>query len=522
MKIKLFKRKIFTSIRAKMTTFFLVSALITSLTSFFVLGTLSQLIGQTDQMFSANVEIDSFIEKLNQVDIHLTNYLVTDDSDSVLNYHIQKDLFREQAEKMFEESQDIYSEDDLIYKDILYMVDSYLFETDTAVEARRLNDADEYIARYAEADRISSYIRAYADRLNLSILSANTSQYLGMSENLNNLLSANLVLILTVIVLNILVIFYMTYNMTKPIIKLADSAEELSIGNFNSEDVLVESEDEIKILANSFNEMKHSIKAYIDELHDKADTESKLLAQQIENLKIQSLLDEAELKALQAQINPHFLFNTLNAGVQLSMMEDANKTSEFLENLSKIFRYNVNNLNRVVKLRDEVEMVKAYAHLFSVRFGELIKIEYQIDESVLDIVVPPLIIQPFIENATIHGVGDLEQGGNIKLSIKKDFQNIFIVIEDDGKILISVRDDGVGMDEIVINKLSSKSQLYEETGHTTGIGINNVIQRLKLFFDVEDVIMIDSAVNEGTKFTIKIPFDEDIQDLIIKRGKKNV
>lgn len=498
------------SIRVKMIALFLVSAMLTSLTSLFVLGTLSELVEKTDQMFSANVELDEFLENLNLIDVYLSNYLVTDDSDSVLNYHIQKDLFREQAEKMFEEAQDIYSENDLIYKDILYMVDSYLNEADTAVEARRLNDADEYIARYAEADKIASYIRAYVDRLNLSILNANTSQYLGMSESLDHLLTANLVLIITVICLNIVVIFYMTYNMTKPIIKLADSAQELSTGNFESEDVLVESEDEINILANSFNDMKHSIKAYIDELHDKADTESKLLEQQIENLKIQSLLDEAELKALQAQINPHFLFNTLNAGVQLSMMEDAERTSEFLENLAMIFRYNVNNLNRVVHLREEVEMVKAYAHLFSVRFGERIQFLYNIDESVLDITVPPLIIQPFIENATIHGVGNLEQGGTITLSIQKDFQNIYITIED----------DGVGIDNKLIKKITDDEQLIDKTGHTTGIGISNVIQRLKLFFDTEEIIKIEGKKNIGAKFTLIIPNDEDFQNAINKQGYK--
>ena len=509
-KIKLIQNFMISSIRTKMIALFLISALLTSLTSLFVLGTLSELVERTDEMFSANVELNRFLENLDLLDVYLTNYLVTDDSDSVLNYHIQKDLFREQAEKMFEEAQDIYSENDLIYKDILYMVESYLNETDTAAEARRLNDADEYIARYAEADKIASYIRAYVDRLNLSILNANTSQYLGMSEGLEHLLVANLVLILTVICLNIVVIFYMTYNMTKPIIKLANSAKELSKGNFESEDVLVDSEDEIKILASSFNDMKHSIKAYIDKLHDKADTESKLLEQQIENLKIQSLLDEAELKALQAQINPHFLFNTLNAGVQLSMMEDAEKTSEFLENLSKIFRYNVNNLNRVVQLRDEVEMVKAYAHLFSVRFGERIQFLYTIDESVLDITVPPLIIQPFIENATIHGVGNLEQGGTITLSINRDFQNVYIIIED----------DGVGIDEHLVRKISNEEKLFDKTGHTTGIGISNVIQRLKLFFDTEDIIEIESKKNVGAKFTLIIPNDEDFQSAILKQGIK--
>lgn len=212
-----------------------------------------------------------------------------------------------------------------------------------------MDNADEYIARYTEANRITGYIRTYADRLNLNILDKNTAQYLNMSENLNKLHTANLVLTISVIALNVLVIAYMTYNMTRPIIKLAHSAEEISRGNFDAEDVEVSSQDELSIMANAFNAMKHSIKDYIRELHNKADTEAKLLEQQIENLRMQSLLADAEMKALQMQINPHFLFNTLNAGVQLATMEGADRTSAFLDSMAKILRYNVKSLDRIVR-----------------------------------------------------------------------------------------------------------------------------------------------------------------------------
>lgn len=490
------QKKFLRSIRTKMIAVFVMTTVLTGITTLFIIRTSENLIQKMDDMFSANVQIEEFVTCMDNVNSHLNNYLVTDDSDSVLNYHKQKDIFSAKAQSMFDESRGVYTEDDLIYKDILYMVESYLNEADAAVEARRMNDADEYIARYVEANRIMGYIKKYADRLNLSNLDVNTRQYLGMSDDLNMLLTTNIILIAAVIVLNLVVIFYVTYNLTSPIKKLAHSAEEMSKGNFDADDVEVFSQDEISVMAGAFNAMKHSIKEYINELHDKADTEAKLFEQQIENLEMQALLDDAELKALQMQINPHFLFNTLNAGMQLAMIEGADRTSGFLDDIAKIFRYNVKSLSRVVKIKEEIDMVRAYSNLFRIRFGDTIQFEYDIDCSLLDIEVPPLIIQPFVENATIHGFGNLEEGGVLKISLTRR----------NGSACIGIEDNGEGMSQKTIDKILSCHRFQsEKSGHTTGIGIYNVIQRLKLFFNVDDVIEINSKRGEGTSIYLKIP-----------------
>lgn len=494
--MRMFWNKLFNSIKTRIIAVFLLTMILTGTTSIFILGLSSNIIEKMDDMFADNVEIKGFLSDLHQVSTHLTNYLVTSDSDSLLNYYRCKEEFSERAQSMFQQTQGIYNQNDLIYKDIAYMVESYLYETEEAVKAKRMDDADGYIARFTEAKRISGYIRTYADRLNLDILNTNTTQYLDMSGNLNKLRTANLILIISVILLNGLVLTYMTYNMTQPIIKLAHSAEEMSKGNFDAEDVEVYSRDELSIMANAFNGMKHSIRNYIRELHDKADTESQLLEQQIENLRIQSLLVDAEMKALQMQINPHFLFNTLNAGVQLAMMEGADKTSTFLDNLAHIFRYNVKSLDRKVRLKDEMDTIRAYEELFMVRFGDTIKFEHDIDQSLLDLEIPPLIIQPLVENATIHGIGNLEQGGVIGISIRRK----------NHEVRISVHDNGAGMSEETRKKIvEGQCSENESSGHMTGIGIHNVVQRLKLFFNYEDVIEVESAPQKGTRIVLKIP-----------------
>ena len=494
-------KKLFKSIKTRVIVFFLLTTVLTSATSILILGLSSNTIEKMDDMFSANVELEEFLNDMRKVNTQLTDYLVTDDSDSLLNYYFYRDAFTEKANKLFDESQGIYNQDDLIYKDIAYMVKSFVEETDKAAEAKSINDADEYMARYAEATKISGYIQTWTDKLNLSILDVNTAQYLSMSEDLKNLRTANLVLLLSVIGLNVMVISYLVYNMTKPIIKLAHSAEEMSKGNFDADDVVVHSEDELSIMANAFNTMKHSIRKYIDELHNKADTESMLLEQQIENLKIQSLLANAEMKALQMQINPHFLFNTLNAGVQLATLEGAERTANFLHDIAKIFRYNVKSLDRKVKIKDEIDTVRAYSNLFQVRFGDIIKFDYSIDLSLLNIDVPPLIIQPLVENAVIHGIGEKESGGEVYISLERGEKGVYI----------SVQDNGVGMSEDTVQKILRCHEFEsEKSGHTTGIGLYNVVQRLRLFFDCEDVIAVESEPGKGTKVTLIIPFPKDM------------
>jgi sensor histidine kinase YesM len=217
------------------------------------------------------------------------------------------------------------------------------------------------------------------------------------------------------------------------------------------------------------------------------------------------------MKALQMQINPHFLFNTLNAGVQLAMIEGADRTSSFLDDIAKIFRYNVKSLDRKVKIKDEIDAVRAYSNLFYVRFGEIIRFDYNIDCSLLDIEVPPLIIQPLVENAAIHGVGNIEEGGMIFISLERGKSSVNI----------SVEDNGVGMSEDTRQKILRCYKFEsDKSGHTTGIGLYNVMQRLRLFFDCEDVIEVESKPGKGTKVTLKIPCSVKPGKLIDIGGEK--
>src|SRR5699024_7203847 len=183
---------------------------------------------------------------------------------------------------------------------------------------------------------------------------------------------------------------------------------------------------------------------------------------------------DMEIKHLQNQINPHFLFNTLNTLSKMAYLEDAKTTSSLIESVATLLRHNLGEIDKSVTLRDEVEVVKGYFHIQKTRFSERITFEYDVDENCLDRQIPRLTLQPLVENAFIHGIED--------------------------------RDDGVGMSQSTVDQIISLNvNENEHVGHSTGIGLTNVIRRLQLFFKVDEIIEIDSKLNQGTIVRLLLP-----------------
>lgn len=302
-----------------------------------------------------------------------------------------------------------------------------------------------------------------------------------------------------ILVFNTVFILRMTFKTTQPIISLAKAANEISKGNYNVEEVKVSSNDEIGIMAEAFNRMAESIRAQVAAIREKAELESRLKEQEMQNLMMKSHLKETQLQALQSQINPHFIFNTLNAAAQLAMFEEADRTYVFIECFANLFRYNLRSLDSPVTLRDEVTNINNYISLLKVRYADRINYEQEVDEDVLDIPVPCLVLQPLVENAFIHGISELENGGTITLRAR----------DDGGSYVIEIEDDGVGMSREKIAQVlgddAEDGKLSASVGHTTGIGIRNVLLRLRNFFDYEQIMDIISEKPGGTRVVITIP-----------------
>ena len=277
--------------------------------------------------------------------------------------------------------------------------------------------------------------------------------------------------------------------------KLAKSADEVAKGNFEIETLEIRSSDEIGVVTKAFNKMVASIREYIEQIKENMEHERKM---QEKELRIEATLKEAQLKYLQTQINPHFLFNTLNAGAQLAMMEEAERTYDYIQNTAEFFRYNVREGNTTVKLADEISLIDHYIYILNVRFSGDIKYEKDIDESLTEILMPSMILQPIVENSINHGIKEMEGKGRITLR----------VYSEDDNVCISVRDNGIGMTQEMIDKVLSGELTEEEKAAPVGahgIGMDNVIKRLRLFTDREDSVSIKSeGEGKGTEVIIKL------------------
>lgn len=226
---------------------------------------------------------------------------------------------------------------------------------------------------------------------------------------------------------------------------------------------------------------------------------SNLLSNQLESAeaeKAYQLAKEAEVKALQAQISPHFLFNSMNVITSLIRI-DPNKARTLLVSLSHFLRQNLNATTvTTTTLEQELRHVKAYLSIEEARFVEKLKVTYVIEDDALLVKIPPLTLQPIVENAVKHGIKNMDQDCNIHISIQKK-QNGTIV---------SVEDNGQGMSKERMNQLG-KQMIESETG--SGIALFNVNRRLVMNFGEESCLKIDSEPGKGTKISFMIPQSEE-------------
>jgi two-component system, LytTR family, sensor histidine kinase LytS len=222
---------------------------------------------------------------------------------------------------------------------------------------------------------------------------------------------------------------------------------------------------------------------------------AQLISTQLEISKVQyqsKLIAQAEIRALQSQINPHFLFNALNTIVYYCT-KDTEKAKDLIIYLGEFYRNNLKDLNKMVKLETEIEHVKAYVFIEISRFEGKLKVEYDIQPNCICL-VPPLILQPIVENAIKHGILPSNNGGIVKIKGTKEKNGIKLIIED----------NGVGMSDETLKSIFSGNR---EKNH---IGLKNVYNRLGQIYGNKDVFSIISQFGVGTKVTILIPNNKEV------------
>lgn len=217
-----------------------------------------------------------------------------------------------------------------------------------------------------------------------------------------------------------------------------------------------------------------------------------IFSTQLELANLQQMTElaaKAELKALRAQINPHFLFNSLNTIVSLCRT-DSESARELIIELSDFFRRSLKSAREFISIEEELELVDSYLALEKARFGNRLTIEKDIDTAALDVQIPAFTLQPLVENAVKHGLLAQEEGGTVKVSVQKC----------DGKVDILITDNGQGIDPEILGKI-----LVYGFGKGTGVGLTNVNERLKTIYGPQYALAINSVVGQGTCIGLNIP-----------------
>ena len=422
----------------------------------------------------------------------LLNYLSTRSSRSLSDLMAQEQILR----NMLPEERRITSDQfDLESREIYFLLESYLDRIDGVINLKRARAMREYTASYEEMSRFSDYIVDRIDQISLYGLRSELANYEGIINASRRMLVWNLILIITAFLVAVIWISAAIGRVSEPMDRLARAAGELSFGNFDIEDIRVETIHEVELVVSAFNRMKHDIRQYIAELNRQKQIEKDYMEAKVRNLKMEQLLKRTELYTMQAQMNPHFLFNTLNTGVQLAIMERADRTADFMDHLAQFYRYTSRERDLMVSLRHEIEGLEAYLYILRIRFAKSLDFKTDIPEILLDkYEVPSLILQPLVENSVIHAFKGIKRKGIIEIRVWEDYPILFLL----------VKDNGVGMDRGTAERL-----LKHHSGDTEWtskvMGLENVIQRLYYCFPtLEDVITISGNPNEGTEIQIRI------------------
>ena len=272
---------------------------------------------------------------------------------------------------------------------------------------------------------------------------------------------------------------FVAKSITLPIQRLCDSMERVQEGDISVSDIVVDSENEIGSLTKSFNVMTQRI-------HE-------LMAQ---NIREQEAKRKSELKALQSQINPHFLYNTLDSIIWMAEGKKNEEVVLMTASLARLLRQSISNEDELVSIGQEIEYARGYLTIQKMRYKDKLEFWIEVEPSILNIRLIKLVLQPVIENAIYHGLKYKESRG---LLLVKGFMK-------NGNAVLQVIDDGVGMDQETLDHIYER---HKVDYHSNGVGIYNVQKRLQLYYGNEYGIVYESKPGEGTTATITIPGQQE-------------
>ncbi|TCN26293.1 sensor histidine kinase [Mesobacillus foraminis] len=304
-------------------------------------------------------------------------------------------------------------------------------------------------------------------------------------KNVNQLVLINSLVILVSLFIVIIATLYISLKLTSPIKELINSIKNIKLKDLKL-DINTKSTDEIGILAQTIKNMVGTIDNLI-----------------MKEYRLELANKDNQLKALQAQINPHFIYNTLQSIGAIALQNNVPKIYDLTSSLGKMMRYNMNTSQSIVELSKEVDQIRAYLELQQQRFKQKLVYKIEIDEKAETLSIPKMILQPLVENYFKHGFEQNERPGEMWISITRPNPDL---------LLIMVEDNGKGIDTERLRFVQQKLKDSETYGTTPdqSIGLSNVISRIKLYFHEQAQIEIANRDPHGLKITLRIPLRKEI------------
>lgn len=286
-------------------------------------------------------------------------------------------------------------------------------------------------------------------------------------------------------VLFFVIVYHISQRYINEIQRIVQGLEGFDGTDPGSLEIQLEDKDELYVIAVKFNQMTRRVKRLVEALE-----------QRTEEVRIAAINQKhAEIKALEAQINPHFLFNTLDSINWRAIEHDEEEISDMLGTLGSLLRYSVSNIDMVVVLEAEISWLRKYVFLQRDRFNHSFDCVYDVTEEAMEFPIYKMLLQPIIENTILHAFLDVKQGGLIC---------VHAFVREDGKLQIHIQDNGCGMEEKQLNEIR-----HEIMGggalNSKSIGISNVVHRLKIYYQDQAEMKVNSTLGEGTEFILIIP-----------------
>lgn len=304
-------------------------------------------------------------------------------------------------------------------------------------------------------------------------------------KDIYQLVGVVFVLTIGITVFFFMIVFFISGRYIGTIQKIAQNIHDYEGTERELMNVDVDEKDELYVIVRQFNKMTARVNSLVETLR-----------QRNEEIKAAAISQKhAEIKALEAQINPHFLFNTLDSINWRAIEHDEEEISNMLGALGSLLRYSVSNIDMEVVLEAEISWLKKYVFLQRDRFQNSFDCRYDITEEALAFPIYKMLLQPIIENIILHAFEEVKEGGII---------DVKAFIRPDGKLQISIRDNGSGMSGDTLAEIRKE---IKEKGplNSKSIGISNVIHRLRIYYHEEAEITVSSKIGQGSEFVLVIP-----------------